>query len=134
MDAYDELSCYTLAHGAPAFPHQHIVDASAAQRADGRTKPMTLAFALIGLYLHLERGFTGREVQRVHVLLARRKHRWPTFPLPARRGALGPADVLAAAPGAERDAAIDAWCASVWEEYAACRPAVVALLKEHGIA
>ena len=57
QDAYDRLQCYTLAHGDPAFLHQHIVDAWAAQHADDRTKPIGLTFALVGLYLHLEKGY-----------------------------------------------------------------------------
>ena len=49
--AYDELQCYTLAHGGGTLIHQHVVDAWSAQHADGRTKPIELAFALVGLYL-----------------------------------------------------------------------------------
>lgn len=46
--AYDELQAYTLAHGDPAFIHQHVVDAWAAQHADEETKPIALTFALVG--------------------------------------------------------------------------------------
>src|SRR5438067_3221775 len=49
---------------------QHVVDAYAAQTARASTKPITLAFALVGLYLHLEKNQTGKQVQRVHMLLA----------------------------------------------------------------
>ena len=52
--AYDELASYTLAHGDPAFIHQHVVDAFAAQHATDDSKPIGVAFALIGLYLHVE--------------------------------------------------------------------------------
>ena len=38
---------------------QHVVDAYAAQTARASTKPITLAFALVGLYLHLEKNQTG---------------------------------------------------------------------------
>ena len=72
------------------------------------TKPIGLAFALIGLYLHVERGMSGRDVQRVHMQLGRRKQPWPAFALPHHRGAMTAADVMAAAPGPERDRAIDA--------------------------
>jgi hypothetical protein len=34
-DAYHELCAYTLQRGDAAFIHQHVVDAFAAQRADG---------------------------------------------------------------------------------------------------
>ena len=71
--AYDELQCYALAHGGAQFIHQHVVDAWAAQQADQHTKPIGLTFALVGLYLHVDRGFSGRQVQRVHLALGRRK-------------------------------------------------------------
>jgi hypothetical protein len=101
--SYHELCAYTLTHGDPGFIHQHVVDAFAAQNADANTKPIKLAFALIGLYLLLERNSTGRQVQRVHRLLANRRKQWPRFDLPADRGMIWPSDVLAAPPGRARD-------------------------------
>ncbi|MFL5578727.1 MAG: DUF5946 family protein [Gemmatimonadaceae bacterium] len=133
-DAYDELCCYSLAHRGPTFLHQHVVDAFAAQRANARTKPIKLTFALVGLYLHLERQFTGKQVQRAHMSLARRSRTWPTFALPTSRGSITAAQVLAAPAGPDRDRAIDAWCAAVWEAYGDSRQAVAELLKQHGIA
>ena len=76
--AYEELQCYTLGHGDPGFIHQHVVDAWAAQHADEQTKPIGLTFALIGLYLHVERGFSGRQVQRVHMILSQYERTWPS--------------------------------------------------------
>lgn len=131
--AYDELQCYTLGRGDEAFVHQHVVDAWTAQHADAETKPIALAFALIGLYLHLERGFSGRQVQRAHMALARRKRAWPSFVLPKERGSVTAIQVIAATPGPERDRAIDAWCASVWETFRESRQAVAELLEQHGI-
>ena len=131
--AYEELQCYTLAHGDPAFIHQYVVDAFAAQHADEATKPITLTFALVGLCLHLDYGFSGRQVQRAHMAMARHKRAWPSFPLPEERGAITAADVASIAAGPERDTAIDRWCASVWTEFRQSHQAVVALLREHGI-
>src|SRR5688500_4296697 len=54
QDRYEELCCYTLAHGHAAFIHQHVVDAQAAQAAGEHTKPIAITFALAGLYLHVE--------------------------------------------------------------------------------
>jgi hypothetical protein len=101
--AYDELQAYTLVHGGPAFIHQYVVDAWAAQHADERTKPIGLTFALVGLCLHVERGFSGRQVQRVHMALGRRKRTWPSFVLPRQRGAMTASEVMAAPAGPERD-------------------------------
>jgi hypothetical protein len=132
-DAENELLAYTLAHRDPAFVHQHAVDAMTAQRADAHTKPIALVFALVGLYLHLEKGVTGRQVQRIHQRLAQHREAWPTWPQPTSRGTLTAADVLAQPAGPDRDRALAAWCATVWAAYADTRPAVIAWLAEHGI-
>jgi hypothetical protein len=132
-DAYHELCGYTLTHGDPSFIHQHVVDAFAAQHAVEGGKPIGITFALVGLYLHVEKHFTGREVQRAHMKMARQKHTWPAFTLPSSRGSITAVDVLAAPAGTERDRAIHEWCASVWEAFAEARPTVVELLRQHGI-
>lgn len=132
-DDYHALQAHTLTRGDEAFVHQHVVDAWTAQHATPGTKPIGLCFALVGLYLHVERGFTGREVHRTHRTLAKRGGPWPRLPLPEARGAIGASDVMRAPPGAERDRAIDAWCAAVWRAYAPARAAVIALLETHGI-
>jgi hypothetical protein len=116
-EKYHELAYYTLSLRDPPFIHQHVVDAFAAQQADKNTKPITLTFALVGLYLHLEKKYSGREVQRAHMRLAKQKKQWPKFDLPEQRGAITVADVLAAKAGSERVKMIDAWCAAVWEVY-----------------
>lgn len=127
--AYEELQCYTLAHGGATFIHQHVVDAWAAQHADERTKPIGLTFALIGLFLHVEQGFSGHEVQRAHMTLARHRRAWPSFALPSERGSMTAARVMAAPPGPERDRAIDLWCASVWDAFSASRDTVIDLVR-----
>ena len=53
-----------LSHGDAFFIHQVAVDAYAAQHAGPASKTITIAFALIGLCLLLERGYTGKAVQR----------------------------------------------------------------------
>ena len=55
QEKFYELSYYTLAHPDPAFIHQHIVDAFIAQTADENSKPIAVAFALIGLHLYLDK-------------------------------------------------------------------------------
>ena len=103
QDAYDELRCYTLAHGDLSFIHQHFVDAFTAQHADEQTKPIALTFALVGLYLHVEKRHSGRQVQRAHMALARQKRRWPTIPLPHAGGSMSAVDVMATPPSVERE-------------------------------
>ena len=118
LDAYHHLSAYTLTLGDPEFIHQHVVDAWAAQHATAQGKPIGLYFGLVGLYLHLERGRTGREVQLAHMQLARVKRIWPTFALPEDRGSVTAIEVMRADPRDDRARAIDRWCSSVWEAFA----------------
>jgi hypothetical protein len=129
QDLYNELAFYTLAHRDPAFIHQNIVDAFAAQHADEDSKPICLVFALVGLYLHVEKNFTGRQVQLAHMQLARRRKQWVPPALPQERGSVGIADVLAVAPGPERDAMIRCWCESAWGAWSHSRQQIVELVK-----
>lgn len=133
-DVYNELCAYTLQHGDATFIHQHVVDAFAAQRATGLTKPIKVAFSLAGLYLHLEKGFSGRQVQRAHMQIARVKRTWPTFVLPDDRGSLTVFDVMAVPAGVRRDELIDAWSASVWRAFSASRSAVIEFLRPYDLA
>ena len=134
QQAYNELCYYTLAHGDPSFIHQHVVDAFAAQSADERDKPIKLTFALVGLYLHVEKQLSGKQVQRVHMQLGRQKRRWPMLTLPTDRGAINATSVMAAPAGTDRDKMIHQWCASVWEAFRESRQVVVDLLGQYEIA
>ena len=128
--SYHELCAWTLGLGDQEFVHQHVVDAHAVQSATTASKAIGVAFALIGLYLHLDRGFTGKQVQRAHMQLARRWREWPSFALPEHRGRMRAGDVIAAPPGPQRLAAIDAWCASVWEACGDLHAPVKELLRQ----
>ena len=130
-DLYDQLAFYTLAHPDPSFIHQLVVDAYTAQNADESTKPIAVVFALIGLYLHLEKGYTGKQVQRAHMQLANRSKTWPNLPIPSERGEIRIEQVLEAEPGSDRDAMIERWCASVWNSWLGSRPAITTLAREH---
>jgi Family of unknown function (DUF5946) len=124
-----ELWYYTLAHADPAFIHQHVVDACAAQNAQETSKPISVVFALVGLYLHVEKGFTCRQVQQAHMRLARRRRQWTLPVLPEFRGAIRIADVLAAEQDPARYAMIHAWSAAVWQAYEQSRASMMALAK-----
>jgi hypothetical protein len=110
----NELSYYTLAHGDPAFIHQHVVDAYGAQHVRQSASTIGAAFTLAGLYLAVERRYNGRQVQKMHMLMARASKQWPRFDPPDDVGALTVADVLVVEAGPSRDEAIMRWCASVW--------------------
>jgi hypothetical protein len=125
---FHELLFYTLGHPDRVyFIHQHCVDAFTAQTADEDTKPIGLVFALIGLYLFLEKGYTGRAVQLAHMKMAENKKAWPRHPLPAERGEITVTDVLKTTPGQERDLMIKSWCTYVWNAYHDWHPTIAAL-------
>ena len=134
-NAHNELTAWTLSLRDGAFIHQHVVDAWAAQHADENSSTIGVAFALLGLYLHLERGFSGREVQRAHMQLAQPHGRgpgrkdWPRFSLPRDRGRVTVCDVMAATEH-ERAQAIDHWCRSVWEAWKQNHEAIADLARQ----
>lgn len=129
LGLYHELSVHTLSDLDPTFPHQLAVDAYTAQHAGPDTKPITTAFALIGLYLVCDRGFTGRQAQRAHMALGRRRQEWPRLSPPAPRGDVTVADVLAAGD-AGRNQALRRWAASVWAAWRDQRDQIVALVRD----
>jgi hypothetical protein len=133
QDAYNALCGYTLGRGDAEFIHQHVVDAFAAQHADEQSRPIGVVFALVGLYLLVEKHFSGRQVQRVHMQLGRQGRTWPAVFLPQQRGSMTALEVITAREGAERDAAIHAWCASVWAAFVDNRQMVADLLRQHGV-
>lgn len=128
---YNELAFYTLAHPDPSFIHQHLVDAYGAQSADEATKPIAVVFALVGLYLHVEKAWTGRQVQKAHMQLAKHPKTWVKPPLPDNRGDIQIRDVLAADPGPDRDRMIPRWCESVWQSWHQSRAYIIDIARKY---
>jgi hypothetical protein len=115
--AFSELQCSTVAKQDPEFIHQYAVDAYEAQHAGGPTRNITVAFGLIGLYLALEKGYTGRQVQLVHMRIAKMRKDWPRPEPPDEPAFLTVMDVLKAGTDREKDAMIRKWMTSVWESW-----------------
>jgi hypothetical protein len=111
---YGELSEYNYARALPTFLHQLAVDAYGAQHAGELSRPITTAFAIIGMYLVHVKGFDGRQVQATHSHIGKRQHEWPNFLRPASVRAVTVQDVMSAEPGVKRDAHIREWSGSVW--------------------
>ena len=130
QDAYNKLFSYTLTRKDPSFIHQHAVDVYTAQYADDHIKPIGLIFALVGLYLYLEKNYSGRQVQEAHMKMAKRRRNWPMLDLPKERGSLTIFDVLAEVPGVPRDRMIRRWCESVWAAYAQSHETVARLVQK----
>jgi hypothetical protein len=117
QEQYYELSYYTLGHKDQSFIHQHIVDAYAAQTADEHTKPITIFFSLAGLYLYVEKKYTGKQVQKTHLQMAKKAKDYVKIVYPENRGNVTVKDVLESTPGPERDEMIRRWCVSVWTAF-----------------
>jgi hypothetical protein len=130
---YDHLYVYAGTRGRERFILQNVVDAHHAQTATDQTKPVALIMALVGLYLHVEKGFSGLQVQQAHMRLGRTKHQWPGIVLPPARGTMTEDEVMQVPEGDARDAAISAWCRSVWDAYAENRTTIIELLQHHRI-
>ncbi|MBI3579003.1 MAG: serine/threonine protein kinase [Ignavibacteriales bacterium] len=114
---YGELTAYTLSNAGPDFLHQIVVDAYAAQHAGVSSPNISTAFALIGLCLVFESGYTGRQVQNAHRMLAARSKSWPSFSPQRLAKALTVKNVIDAEPGIRRDEMIRRYAKSVWEAW-----------------
>jgi hypothetical protein len=129
---FHELCFYTLGHARQDyFIHQHVVDAWQVQTANPDSKPISVVFGLVGLYLFLEKGFTGRQVQLAHMQLVSNKTAMPPITLPDDRGAITVRDVLQAAEGPDRDTWIKNWCLSVWKAFGDSHVAIADYLEKH---
>jgi hypothetical protein len=116
--SFSDLSCYSVAKQDAGFIHQHVVDAYAAQHASGTTRNITVAFGLIGLYLALEKGYMGKEIQKEHMRIAKIRKDWPRLEPPTRPAASTVLDVLKVPDGSMKDAMIRQWMVAVWESWA----------------
>lgn len=105
---------YTLSLGEEYFIHQIVVDAYAAQHASPRMKPITVTFALVGLYLVFEKGYTGRQAQLAHMRLGKQRREWPRFNAPTERATLTVQDILQSGQENYKEM-IKKWGKSVWD-------------------
>ncbi|MTK13864.1 MAG: hypothetical protein F8N39_17915 [Clostridiaceae bacterium] len=131
LEMFHELSCYSSSHSDPKFIHQHVVDAFALETADEETKNIKVVFALIGLFLHVEKNFTGKEVQNAHIQLGKRNKNWPKLVLPINRGDISIKNVMECPEGLKRDMAIEKLCISIWDSYSHCHEYVEKLVQEN---
>ncbi len=114
---YHELAYYTLSLQDDYFIHQHAVDAYTSQTANSDTKAISLTFALVGLYLYIEKNFSGKAVQQFHTLMSNNKTDWPNFIRPQHRGEISIDMVLDENTIEGRNKMIEIWCHSVWTAY-----------------
>jgi len=130
QDLYNELAYYTLDHPDKIyFIHQHVVDVYTAQHANDKTRPIAMIFALAGLYLYIEKNYSGKQVQIAHIRMSKNKKVWPSVNLPEQRGEISILKVLETPPGKERDLMIKRWCNSVWQAFDESHEIIASLVK-----
>ena len=112
---YDELAVFTQTSGDKDFIHQTAIDSYTAQHLGPKLKPIGGAFALIGLYLTFERGYTGRQVQLAHMALGKNHRDWPRFVAPKGKAVLTVADVITDLNQDNFRPRINAWGKAVWD-------------------
>jgi Family of unknown function (DUF5946) len=115
--------------------HQLAVDAYSAQHAsrevDGDVPLISVAYALVGLHLALDRRMSGLEVRAAHQRMGKPDASWPRLPAPARTGSVTVFDVAAAGAmvgsAAGHAKAVRTWAEAVWQAWATQQGAVAAL-------
>lgn len=114
-----EVVVFNHAHPAElAVWHQTCVDAYGAQHVGEHTPAIGVAFALNGLYLVLERGFTGIQARQAHGYLADTVPSWPRFTPPGEAGGLTVFDVTMASCVEEHIELVRSWGRTVWAAWA----------------
>lgn len=129
-------ACQLVEQEVMGFQGQHPVmlryqqltaDAYAAQHAGGDAPLMRTGYALAGLWLSIEHGFSGEDVRSIHRRMGRPTAAWPMFeaPVPPQPW-LTVVDVAEAGVRVPSDRghamAVDAWAESVWETWQRVRP------------
>jgi hypothetical protein len=121
---FGEITTDYLTRNDPDFLYQLAVDSYGAQHVGEATPNIGTAFSLIGLYLALECEYSGRRVQRAHMILAKRKRKWPRMESPSFAGTINVGEVLKETEG-RRDRMLKVWGRSVWEAWIASHAWVV---------
>jgi hypothetical protein len=127
-ELYGEVQAATIDDGDLRPYHQRAVDTYLAQHAGGPSSDLGVAFALIGLFLAIERGRSGIEIRREHERLARTRRTWPHLEPPTARGGVTVFDVAIAGSVEERTEAIERWSRSVWAAWSSHHATVEALV------
>jgi hypothetical protein len=99
--------------------HQLTVDAYGAQHTGGSTPRIRVVYALTGLWLALEHGFSGEDVRAVQRRIGEPAAGWPTFaPPPAGQSWTTVVDVAQAGVRIGSNAghahAVQRWAEDVW--------------------
>jgi hypothetical protein len=128
---YGEVLGYEYGHMAKVGRwHQLLVDTYAAQHAGDRSPAIATAFALIGLCLTLDHGWSGIDVRDIHQQLASRYRDWPSFSRPPGQVDTTIQDLALAGSPADYAAILQRWAGAVWAWWREEHRRVEALLGE----
>ena len=131
VNRYYELTALTLSLRDAEFIHQVAVDAYAAQHFSDDMKPIRLAFALIGLYLACQKGYTGKEVQKAHMQLGKVRRDWPGFGKPLRVNALTVVEVMNGINKKNCREQVMNWANTVWKDWSPAHETVKKLVNDY---
>jgi hypothetical protein len=130
-DLYSQLAFYTLAHqDRTFFIHQLVVDAHGASHIDEQSKPVAVCATLLGLWLFNEHGYTGKQVQDIHMELGNAMKEFSLLDVPNEKADITIFDVLEVKEGDARDEKIKEWSRAVWQLWKAKYPDIVSMLVE----
>jgi hypothetical protein len=85
---------------------------------------------LAGLYLLIEKKYSGRQVQLAHIEMSKKSKIFDTIILPVNRGKITIKEVIETPEGIERDEMIHQWCISVWDAYTSEQNKVITLTSD----
>jgi hypothetical protein len=127
---YGEVASNEALHlGVLGRLHQLTVDAYAAQHAGGSAARIGVAFALIGLSLSLDEGWSGDQVRDAHQYLGATFKDWPGFAPAAERTWMTVYDVALASSPEEHARLVQRWASEVWAAWAPIHSDVLALIE-----
>jgi hypothetical protein len=116
-EMYGHVAGFELSNPTLQQHHQLTVDTYIAQHPGGHASDLSIAFALIGLHLALERGMPGTEVRALHQRLANRGVGWPHLSPPEVRGRVTVHHVASAGSVEEHAQQVGRWSRLVWEAW-----------------
>jgi len=128
-EMFMKLSGYIAQGYDEEFIQQMSIDTYEAQHAGGTTKNIAGAFGLIGLYLSLEKGFSGKEVQRAHMDLANRSKEWPRFGPSPSKWKMTVKNVVDAGPKKSKKM-IHLWAKATWKEWEFEKERIIGLMNK----
>jgi hypothetical protein len=129
---YGEVAGFGLDNSAELGRfHQLGVDTYGTQHAADHDRSIRVAYSIVGLYLSIERGWSGDDVRRAHQRMGKPQPSWPEFRRPDELGGVTVLDVAMAGVRAGsvvgHAEAAQRWARYVWDAWSAQHAEVASL-------